>query len=60
MKISNNKIFSKIINIVPAIIILTIVLKIFIFSDYISWQKQYDQFSIPSNTYPGLMLAIYN
>jgi|DEB0MinimDraft_12_1074336.scaffolds.fasta_scaffold17186_1 hypothetical protein len=53
MKISNNKIFSKIINIVPAIIILTIVLKIFIFSDYISWQKQYDQFSIPSNTYPG-------
>ena len=53
MKIFNNNIFLKLINIIPTLIILTIVFKIFIFNDYISWQKHFNQFSVPSQLYPG-------
>ena len=53
MKHINNNIFLKLVNIIPTLIILTIVLKIFVFNDFISWQKQFNQFSVPSLSYPG-------
>ena len=53
MNIFSHTNFSKIIRILPALIIMMFIFKIFIFSDTGNWQKKYNQFSVPANSYPG-------